>query len=220
MLCNNLCHVHCSGSIVMTERSTCTSSMEIQSLDKELKAFEITMEQNQSSARQPAFDIKMKDEAIPLVRTPAVALTIKFNTHTGDICYSPPFTTHTNGYVIGFSVDTIQIGGRFSGRGLRLQCYLLPGPHDDTLMWPFKGLVMIKLLNQLDESRECYIYSFEYVEGDEEGQRVMSKEESKPKQSLSSYLNLSELKKNNQKNCQYLYNEHLKFSVTTVLSKI
>ena len=203
----------------MTEQSTCTSSMEIRSLDNELKAFKISMEKNQTPARQPAFNIKMKDEAVPLVTTPAVTLMIKFNTHTREACYSPPFTTDTNGYVIGFSVDTIQIGGRFS-RGLRLQCYLLPGPHDDTLMWPFKGVVIIKLLNQLDESRECYIYSFEYNEGDEEGQRVMSKEEYKPKQSLSSYLNLSELKRNNQKNCQYLYNDYLKFSVTTVSSKI
>lgn len=203
----------------MTEQSTCTSSMEIRSLDKELKAFEIIMEQKKTPVHQPAFDIKMKDEVISHVSTPTVTLMIKFNTHTRDTSYSPPLTTHTNGYVIGFSVDTVQIGGRFS-RGLRLQCYILPGPHDDTLMWPFKGLVMIKLLNQLDESRECYIYSFEYNECDEEGQRVMSKEEAKPKQSLSSYLNLSELKKNSQRNCQYLYNDHLKFSVTTVLYEV
>lgn len=60
---------------------------------------------------------------------------------------SPPFYTHPKGYKLYLQVDV------FSGDGYGNECVsvrvcLLHGEHDDSLVWPFRGTVDFKLLNQ------------------------------------------------------------------------
>ena len=60
--------------------------------------------------------------------------------------FSPPYFTHVNGYKMCFEVDFNRIVGKPS---LRIDSYMMPGPYDDDLQWPFKGKVIILLKNVL-----------------------------------------------------------------------
>ena len=134
-----------------------------------------------------------------------------------DKWFSPSFKSHFKGYNVCFSVTKVQIkGGCHSS--LQLQSYILPGPDDDQLAWPFEGVIIIKILNQLDESRGNHTCIFEYDRDNDEGMRVLSREKINPKYSVSSPLLLSELEENKEKNCQYLIDDSLKFCVTCILN--
>ena len=64
--------------------------------------------------------------------------------------YSPPFHTHTHGYRMFITVDA---NGNGDGEGTHLSvfAYLMQGPYDDDLLWPFQGTITIQLLNQLED---------------------------------------------------------------------
>ena len=140
---------------------------------------------------------------------------------TRDKWFSPSFKSHIKGYNLCFSVTKVQIKGGCN-RCLELQSYILPGLDDDHLSWPFEGLIIVKILNQLDESRGNHTYMFEYDQDNYEGMRVLSQSREKinPKYSVSSPLLLSELDENKEKNCQYLVDDCLKFSVTCILNYV
>ena len=104
-----------------------------------------------------------------------------------DKWFSPSFKSHFKGYNVCFSVTKVQIKGRYNSR-LQLQSYILPGPNDDQLAWPFEGLIIIKILNQLDESQDNHTCMFEYDRDNDEGMRVLSREKINPKYSVSSCL--------------------------------
>ena len=65
--------------------------------------------------------------------------------------YSDPFFTHTQGYKMRLSIVP---AGIEDGKGTHLSVYLflMRGPHDDTLKWPLKETLEIKLLNQIGDS--------------------------------------------------------------------
>ena len=62
--------------------------------------------------------------------------------------YSPPFYTHTHGYRMCIRVCANGKGGG-EGTHISVYAYLMNGPFDDYLKWPFQGTVTIQLLNQL-----------------------------------------------------------------------
>ena len=62
--------------------------------------------------------------------------------------FSPPFYTHTHGYRMCIRVY-VNGSGDEKGTHLSVFVYLMKGPFDDYLKWPFQGTVTIQLLNQL-----------------------------------------------------------------------
>lgn len=69
----------------------------------------------------------------------------------GDMGWSsPPFYTHLHGYRMCLWVD---IGGNGPGKGIYISVFLslTKGEYDGKLKWPFRGSVIVQLLNQQDE---------------------------------------------------------------------
>lgn len=151
------------------------------------------------------------------ISPPVIVVMDTFSTR--DKWFSPSFKSHFKGYNFCFSVTKVQIKGGYN-ICLELHSYVLPGLDDDHLAWPFEGLIIIKILNQLDESQGNHTYLFEYDRDNDLGMRVLSEEKINPKYSVSSPLLLSELKENKEKNCQYLIDNCLKFCVTCILNYV
>ena len=65
--------------------------------------------------------------------------------------YSPGFYTSPGGYKMSLRVCP---NGNGTGEGTHLSCFtcLMPGEYDDTLEWPFRGKVTVKLLNQEEDN--------------------------------------------------------------------
>ena len=82
---------------------------------------------------------------------------------------SPPYFTHTNGYKMCFEVDFT------NDKSLCIDSYMMKGGYDSFLQWPFKGKVIVQLLNQCGDHRH-YDYVFDYKVSDDEGKRVTSEE--------------------------------------------
>ena len=70
--------------------------------------------------------------------------------------YSPPYYTHLHGYKMCVNVDLTQTNTK-----LHVYSYLLPGEYDAGLKWPFRGMVVVQLLNQLSDDNH-YEYVFDY----------------------------------------------------------
>ena len=122
--------------------------------------------------------------------------------------YGPPYYTHLHGYKMCVKVYLMPWSSE-----LHVFSYLLPGEYDAGLKWPFKGTVVVQLLNQLSDDNH-YDYVFDYSQaGDEESQRVTSGERSAPKGSSTPILSFHALECNSSKKCQYLKDDCLKFRV-------
>ena len=122
--------------------------------------------------------------------------------------YSPPYYTHLHGYKMCVNVylypsDTV----------LQVYSYLLPGEYDASLKWPFRGTVVVRLLNQLSDDNH-YDNVFDYSQAsDSQSQRVTSGERSSYKVPSTPWLPLTALEYNSSKKCQYLKNDCLKFKI-------
>ena len=85
---------------------------------------------------------------IPLV--PPVLIMTNFQQHKrdGDWWYSPPVYTHHQGYKICLRVDANGFG---SGKGTHISAFtcLVKGEFDESLQWPFRGVIAFGLLNQV-----------------------------------------------------------------------
>ena len=119
---------------------------------------------------------------------------------------SPPYYTHSHGYKMGVQVSP------YCGN-LHVFSYLLRGEYDAGLKWPFRGTVVVQLLNQLSDDNH-YDHVFDYSQAsDRESQRVTSDERPAAKGCSTPFLLLTALEFNSSKICQYLKNDCLKFRV-------
>ena len=73
-----------------------------------------------------------------------------------DVWFSRPFYSHRNGYKLCVGVSP-QGTRTFFGKSsyLAICIYLMKGPYDDSLNWPFKGKITIQLLNQQKNESHC-----------------------------------------------------------------
>ncbi|XP_064385342.1 uncharacterized protein LOC135334183 isoform X2 [Halichondria panicea] len=76
--------------------------------------------------------------------------------------WSPPVYTHPQGYKICLSVIA---NGTAAGKGthVSLGVQFMRGEFDDSLKWPFRGIISVRLLNQVN-SKEHETYSITYLE--------------------------------------------------------
>ena len=125
-----------------------------------------------------------------------------------DQWFSPAyFTQHTNGYRMCFEVD-------FDDDDDELYIYscVMKGPYDDHLQWPFKGKVIIRLLNQLGDHHHCD-FVFDYKDSDDKGKRVDSGERGESYILSMNCLSIRQLDYKTDTNCRYLKDDCLKFKV-------
>ena len=66
--------------------------------------------------------------------------------------YSPPVYTHHQGYKICLRINA---NGLDTGKGTHVSVYVyfMRGRFDNSLKWPFRGMISIQLLNQVNEER-------------------------------------------------------------------
>ena len=70
-----------------------------------------------------------------------------------EMWFCEPFYTHANGYKFVIRVAAEGLGnGRTTH--ISVHAYLMRGEHDDSLKWPFRGVLTLQLLNQLRD--ECH----------------------------------------------------------------
>ena len=122
--------------------------------------------------------------------------------------YSPPFYTNTHGYKMCVKVEM-----RPQHCYLYVYSHLLRGEYDDGLKWPFRGTVVVQLLNQLsDDNHHDYVFDYSRA-SDSQSQRVTSGERSNWKSPSTNHLLLTDLEYNSFKKCQYLKNDCVMFKI-------
>ena len=122
--------------------------------------------------------------------------------------YSPAYYTHLHGYKM-----CVRMWLGPSDTVLYVWSYLLPGEYDAGLRWPFRGTVVVQLLNQLsDDNHYDYVFDYLYA-SDSDSQRVTSGERSTNKVPFGPHLPVTALDYNSSKKCQYLKNDCLKFKI-------
>ena len=127
-----------------------------------------------------------------------------------EIFCSAPFYTSQHGYKFCISVHT---NGNSDGEGTHLSvfAYLMKGDNDDSLTWPFTGMITIELLNQL-EDKNHYTITYPFPANSSSSKRVTDGESGvgfgRPK-----FIAHSDLQEN------YLVNDTLFFRVTVDVSK-
>ena len=138
---------------------------------------------------------------------------------------SPLYFTHLNGYKMRFEVH-------FTGLLLSIYTYVMKGPYDDQLQWPFKRKVIVRVLNQCGDHNH-YDYLFDFRDNDRDsGKRQQAwklplqsrnqfhaEDVTGDKQEMcllsqSACLTIDKLDYNaDDTNCQYLKNDCLYFKV-------
>ena len=63
--------------------------------------------------------------------------------------YSPGLYTSPGGYKVCLCVNA---NGYGDGKGTHVSCFVCL-KYDDTLEWPFQGVVTVELLNQLEDTK-------------------------------------------------------------------
>ena len=122
--------------------------------------------------------------------------------------YSPPYYTHTRGYKMCMGVYM-----RPKDTTLNVYSFLHAGEYDGGLKWPFRGMVVIQLINQLSDGNH-YEYVFDYSQaGDAESQRVTRGIRSMFLLPSNPHLPLTDLNYRPSNNTLYLKNSCLKFRI-------
>ena len=128
--------------------------------------------------------------------------------------YSPPFYTHSHGYRMCIRVDANGCGDG-EGTHLSVYAYLMQGPYDDDLMWPFQGVITVQHLNQLEDgNHRIYTINFTGNTLPIAMNRVTSGERAGSGCGTHTSLPHTQLELNSKGNCQYLKDDQLKFRVS------
>ena len=131
--------------------------------------------------------------------------------------YSNPVHSHFGGYKICLCVYP---NGNSDGKGTHVSVfiYLMKGDNDDNLKFPFKGHIVISLLNQLEDknhhTREPW--SPEDNISEQNKGRVTTGERNSGGFGYSKFIIHEDLTYNSDRNCQYLKNNCLFFRVDKI----
>ena len=112
----------------------------------------------------------------------------------------------------------VHADGFKSGRGTHISVYtcLLRGEFDSQLRWPFRGTIVIELVNQL-EDKEHYTHANSYTDitPDDRASRLTAREQALG-WGQQQFMSHAELGFNRAKNCQYLRDDCLIFRILSV----
>ena len=129
-----------------------------------------------------------------------------------EVCwFSLPYYLH--GYKMCFEVDLqSNYSKEYKSRYLRIDHYLMRGTIDHTLEWPFRGKVIVQVVNQAVAVRgnNSYNYEYDYSKAASNGDRVVDDDRGAFFETTSrKHLAMSELSFK-----RYLVDDTLKFIVT------
>ena len=128
--------------------------------------------------------------------------------------FSDPFVTHENGYKMQIRVDADHDGHGHIG----VCVYLMKGPMDDILLWPFHGDVVVELLNwREDNGHHSGVIELSSNVSNSACSRVITGERGSKGWGYSQFIKHSCLKYNSYTNTQYLQDDCLLFRVKEVI---
>ena len=131
----------------------------------------------------------------------------------------PPFYSGVGGYKMCLTVDA---NGSEDGDGTHVSVYvsLMKGENDAYIKWPFRGTVVIQLVNQREDKNHFeQEIIFSHETGNEAAGRVMEGELAESGLGVSTYIKHTDLKYNVSKNIEYLKNNSLQFRIVQVQVK-
>ena len=125
--------------------------------------------------------------------------------------YSQPFFTFSNGYKMCICAVA---NGNGDGKATHVSvyAYLMKGPNDDSLSWPFTGTVTFELLNQLEDDNH-HKKTVTFPEDRESSQRVVDGEAALAGYGQPKFISHADLDYKQDTNTQYLVDDTLVFSV-------
>ena len=128
--------------------------------------------------------------------------------------FGDPFVTHENGYKMQLRVDA-----NCDGHGhIGVYVYLMKGPMDDILLWPFHGDVVVELLNWIeDNGHHSGVIELSSNVSNSACSRVTTGERGNEGWGKSQFIKHSSLEYNPSKNTQYLQDDCLLFRVKEVI---
>ena len=129
-------------------------------------------------------------------------------------CYSDPVYSHFGGFKM--CLCTYPNGrGSFKGTHISVYVHLMKGHNDDNLKFPFKGYILVSLLNQLEDKNHHIeeLWNPEDNVPERSSGRVTTRERSGHGWGHSQFIPQNDLNYNSDKNCQYLTNNCIFFRV-------
>ena len=130
--------------------------------------------------------------------------------------YSPPFYTHHAGYKLCLRIDA---NGDQQGRQSHVSMYvsLMKGEYDDHLRWPFRGEVVVQLLNWLENKNHIEErIRFTEQAGDQVCHRVRAGTRAKVGRGRNQFIAHTEMGLDPAMNTQYLFEDCMRFRVKKV----
>ena len=131
--------------------------------------------------------------------------------YTEEEVFSPAFYTHPHGYRMCVHVYPNGVGDG-EGTHVSIFTYMMRGPFDDYLKWPFRGEITIQLVNQAgdhDHIEKTIHYNDETPDIILYANRVTGRERAKDGWGKHQFLCHTDLGYDAARNTQYLKNNHL-----------
>lgn len=127
------------------------------------------------------------------------------------VIYSPMFYTHKKGYKMCLKIlpNTTIDGTAY----VSVFSHLLPGPYDTNLRWPFCGMIVVEVVNQLQDDQH-YKMKISYKGQSEGVAGPMVNCERSGGLGFSEFISHKKLEK--RRNCQYLRNNCIRIRVSSV----
>ena len=129
--------------------------------------------------------------------------------------YSTPFYTHPTGYKLCLAVDSKGYG---SGKGTHVSVFVtvMKGEHDDQLQWPFKGKIVVEMVNWREDKGHREV-TFDFS-GIDIINRVTDENKVRgPRFGNQQFISHSSLPYNPTTNTEYLQDDCLRLRVKTVV---
>ena len=165
-----------------------------------------------TSALQPSSDWTRTDTPVPPV---TMVMRGFISWKTRDLAWnSPSFYSHIGGYKMCLSVDTNGQGSD-AVRHMTVIVYIMRGEYDDNLVWPFRGDVILHLVNRkVDEGHVERTIHFNDSTPDDVAGRVMEGERAPRGWCLDQFISHSAL--GYGRNTEFFDKDTLEFRVTSV----
>ena len=177
-------------------------------MDKQDKRFNAQLKEQTREIES----IKQSVKTCKRYTTPIYFRISKFSEHKREdkTMYSPSFYSSQGGYRLLLGVAP---NGNGPGRGTHISifAYLEKGDNDSSLTWPFRGSVIVDLINQLEDKNHLR-FVINFPEDDDASGRVVDRERSSGwgKKHLIAHNQLGKVP---GKNIQFLRNDTLFFRI-------
>ena len=129
--------------------------------------------------------------------------------------YTGPVYSHFGGYKMCLNVVANGYGAG-EGTHVSVYIYLMRGDNDDNLKWPFKGTIVVSLLNQLEDGQHLTeeLWSRESITSEDAGERVIGTEISHTGWGMGSmFISHQDLSYQGNESQQFLKDDTLFFRV-------